>query len=418
MGGLHRRNCRGRVLPAVSSLVILVGFSPTVVAQTTVAYWRMEQIDGVAATPGSTLTSITPGGPGATTASDASGNGNVLRTYHSPNVPEDPDFGQRIESSPEFITDVPAATVPRTGAANLLSGDFDSAPALDQPAPAGTPPNNAGGDDIYSLDGDGVAVPLNAYSFPTFTVEASFKIDALDRFQIIVGKDDNPDAAPGPLSPFAIKVLNSNVLEVYAFDGTATFRNVLSDQANPGAAELKMVANRWYNMAVVNDGSAMRLYVDDTSDGVGNYVLMATNSDIQGQALVDSADIWTVGRGWFNGVADFFDGKIDEVRITDGVLDPSEFLFASDAPTADADFDGDGDVDGNDFLVWQRNLGPNGTPATGDADGNGAVDGADLTIWREQFGGAGASAVPEPASGALAAGLVAVACLIQTRRRS
>ena len=62
---------------------------------------------------------------------------------------------------------------------------------------AGTPPNNAGADDIYSLNGDGVGGPLNSYSFPAFTVEASFKIDALDRFQIIVGKDDNPDAAPG-----------------------------------------------------------------------------------------------------------------------------------------------------------------------------------------------------------------------------
>ena len=95
---------------------------------------------------------------------------------------------------------------------------------------------------------------VNSYAFNAFTIEASFRIDALDRFQIIVGKDDNPDAAPGPLSPFALKVLNSNVLECYAFDGTATFRNVLSDQSNPGAAELKMVAGRWYNMAITNDG--------------------------------------------------------------------------------------------------------------------------------------------------------------------
>ena len=96
----------------------------------------------------------------------------------------------------------------------------------------------------------------------------------------------------------------------------------------------------------------MRMYLDDTSDGVGNYVLLATNIDINGgrrRALVPSTDIWTVGRGWFNGVADFFDGQIDEVRITDGVLDPSEFLFAVDQPAVDADFDNDQDVDGADF---------------------------------------------------------------------
>lgn len=80
-----------------------------------------------------------------------------------------------------------------------------------------------------------------------------------------------------------------------------------------------------------------------------------------------------------------------------------------------ADFDDDGDVDGDDFLVWQRGLGAlgSGTIATGDANGDLDVDGDDLAIWRTQFGGAGSltavSAVPEPAAFALAAWLMAVA---------
>jgi len=73
-------------------------------------------------------------------------------------------------------------------------------------------------------------------------------------------------------------------------------------------------------------------------------------------------------------------------------------------PTEDADFDGDNDVDGADFLTWQRGLGTasGATLAQGDANGDGAITGADLTIWRAQFGPAAAagaaSAVPEPAS--------------------
>jgi hypothetical protein len=48
------------------------------------------------------------------------------------------------------------------------------------------------------------------------------------------------------------------------------------------------------------------------------------------------------------------------------------------------DFEQDGDVDGADFLVWQRTLGT--TNPAADATGDGAVNATDLTIWRENFG--------------------------------
>lgn len=57
----------------------------------------------------------------------------------------------------------------------------------------------------------------------------------------------------------------------------------------------------------------------------------------------------------------------------------------------DADFDDDADVDGNDFLVWQRNVGLTGTAtnATGDADANTNTNAADLNFWRVAQGAAG-----------------------------
>ena len=48
---------------------------------------------------------------------------------------------------------------------------------------------------------------------------------------------------------------------------------------------------------------------------------------------------------------------------------------------ASPDFDSDGDVDGADFLTWQRGFGGPGTLATGDADADGDVDGGGPT-WR------------------------------------
>ena len=62
------------------------------------------------------------------------------------------------------------------------------------------------------------------------------------------------------------------------------------------------------------------------------------------------------------------------------------------------DFDGDNQVDGQDFLAWQRGLGAtDATPEQGDANGDGNVDANDLAIWQEQFG----MVTPPPAAAAM-----------------
>jgi hypothetical protein len=84
------------------------------------------------------------------------------------------------------------------------------------------------------------------------------------------------------------------------------------------------------------------------------------------------------------------------------------------------DFDGDGDVDGADFVAWQTNF-PKPTGAVlseGDADGDGDVDGADFVVWQTNFPftpSPGTSPVPEPAAGILS--LIAACCLVAMRCR-
>jgi hypothetical protein len=78
--------------------------------------------------------------------------------------------------------------------------------------------------------------------------------------------------------------------------------------------------------------------------------------------------------------------------------------FLTEVPEpVDGDFDGDGDVDGADFVAWQTNFPkPNGaTLAQGDADSDGDVDGADFVVWQTHFpfpAHAGSTAVPEPSA--------------------
>jgi len=73
------------------------------------------------------------------------------------------------------------------------------------------------------------------------------------------------------------------------------------------------------------------------------------------------------------------------------------------APPDDADFDDNNFVDGNDFIIWQSNVGtPDALNGDGDANGDMMVDGSDLLIWKSQYDGApplaGLTAVPEPAT--------------------
>ena len=81
------------------------------------------------------------------------------------------------------------------------------------------------------------------------------------------------------------------------------------------------------------------------------------------------------------------------------------------------DFNGDGSVDGADFVIWQTNF-PNNSGAAdldlGDANGDGNVDGADFVVWQTNFPTtappASMTPVPEPHAWLLAAFAV-VACV-------
>ncbi len=89
------------------------------------------------------------------------------------------------------------------------------------------------------------------------------------------------------------------------------------------------------------------------------------------------------------------------------------------------DFDEDGDVDEADLAAWQNGYGITGTAEhhQGDADGDLDVDGDDFLTWQSQFTGslplqAVVSAVPEPSTGILFLGMLAIASRLRSRKKA
>lgn len=127
------------------------------------------------------------------------------------------------------------------------------------------------------------------------------------------------------------------------------------------------------------------------------------------QEGVDNFVGFQLAGGAYGWIRAQFDATASTLTFLDGAYDTSGLPIAAGSttpPPGTADFDNDSDIDGADFLLWQRGLGITGTavPSDGDANLDLNVDATDLSYWKGQFGGAAvgaASAIPEPTSAAL-----------------
>jgi len=119
------------------------------------------------------------------------------------------------------------------------------------------------------------------------------------------------------------------------------------------------------------------VYQIDTGNGVENASVDQTQNDSQWVSL---------------GTFDFTNGShqivLDAQASSGGSVVISDVVqvVMEDSSTVTADFDTDGDIDGSDFLAWQRGVGSaNPSPSDGDANGDDQVDGEDLAVWEGQF---------------------------------
>jgi hypothetical protein len=135
----------------------------------------------------------------------------------------------------------------------------------------------------------------------------------------------------------------------------------------------------------------------------GGGALISTNANRQGVGFYTEAHVGTPfgdQAKWNTGGSDVQGGGLQNIvvaqkngaagGVAEVVFPWANFNALAFAPgtTVETDFNSDGLVDGQDFLIWQRGLGPNpGTDkSTGDANLDLVVDGADLDLWKAAYG--------------------------------
>ncbi len=388
MNRLHRASARFTLLTPALAFAVTTAVAATPPNPLESAYWRFEEgshnafVNAAIADP----------------VKDSLGNDDHLDAF---NAAAAPTYSNLVPPTPL------KSTLP-----NTLSLDFIR--------------QLGGNDDLFTLftDGDhgkGLAKDINNGIIAPgggITVEGAFNTTSLLEFQAIIAKEGRPGLGRGlgfieNLPTFAVKTrppgdagdFRQGRLQMEMWDGAGNITDIVSN--NP------LVTDQWYYFAVVSDGSTVELWLD-SNDGMG-YLLQGTPNPISG-ALYQGPDpnnpswdnSWVVGRAQFGGgVADFFDGRIDEVRISNTALSPAQFLFAPPGEELIGDYNEDGTVDAADYVVWRK------SNINGE---NGYSD------WRENFGetgspgsGGASGAVPEPASFVLC--LFAIALLAIGRRR-
>ena len=301
-------------------LLIIIIFTSAWLNAETIAYWRFEQgINGTKHT-----------GAYDGWYLDSSGKTNDLSA--------EVDY-----ENPYSTNDVPFNIVPLTEETNLLATSFDGSMALATcDSSIGTPLIN----EHYFTNG--------------FTVECMVKYFDFS-YAVVVGNDGRPTGSGDPT--FALKHRNQSgkPLQFAFFDGATNIHKLYSSSF--------IDTGVWYRVAAVCDGSNAYLYIK-TSEG--QYKLEATETNITGGALYHSEDYWTVGRGkWGDNYDSYLNGCADEVRISDSVLNVSEFLgtepsypsivITNESTTVNYDIDqysigGTNNVNVVGTMVWSNQL--------------------------------------------------------------
>ncbi|MBN1795599.1 MAG: DUF1080 domain-containing protein [Sedimentisphaerales bacterium] len=172
-----------------------------------------------------------------------------------------------------------------------------------------------GGQDGYTTNNT-----FNSWSPEVWTIEISARLDDISGWETLIGRDGSSYGHNE--ADFYLQKNNINGafrLNFLAVDDT---RYILDSNFVPASG-------KWYHLAVTSDGTNLTMYCDKLDEAGYQVVatLTMTGSSPSDNAIVEDNFNWTFGRGWYNGSSvDHISGYFDNVRFSDVVLDPDDFL--------------------------------------------------------------------------------------------
>ena len=252
---------------------------------------------------------------------------------------------------------------------------------------------------VVNIATSGTVNPVNGLLEIDFTAEDASELSAaiLLRNGNVVGemKLDGLSVDTTITTPyFDVDVQDNYDLKVY--DAQGNQRNTTVQIMVPSGSNRAPQPFVQIDRSLVASGSFITFDAGASSDPDGSLNDVLVEWDIDGDGVFDTAP--TTSKTLSVEMPTPGIGRVI-ARLTDAL---GAFAYSSpiayEVLAAASDFDMDGDVDGDDFLVWQAGFGVN---ATGDADGDGDTDGDDFLVWQSEFGSGGAAsraAVPEPSA--------------------
>jgi hypothetical protein len=245
-------------------LAVLLLMAPAPVGATTVAYWRFEE---------------------GTADTQASGANSVLDETANDND------GTPV-GNPFYRSDPPVSPVPRTGAANSLSLQLDG-----------------------SGDYVGITHSTSLNLTDGFTVEFWMKGNPTQGESLYLVMDKSHGWTDSTGWGFQGATSTGKLGFIIGTGGSG------STNYAAATSTVSLLDNKWHHVAGTFDstdtGQEIKLYIDGAIDATGASGSMVTNS----RAI-------NIGASWHGGSAfnRFFNGFVDEVRISDTILQPSQFL--------------------------------------------------------------------------------------------
>jgi hypothetical protein len=229
----------------------------------------------------------------------------------------------------------------------------------------------------------------------------AFDFTQFDPEDLLLNEGDHPYTANGyiayPLAgssvdPGGYADVSNNITGGYS--ATATGNSRTSFVANPWAVG---TAPGLSPGSAISAGTVFSFNLNLNELGVRQYIQQSLSEGTLALSVSTLHAGGQPGSGSSAGYPQWF-LKESVGNLTGGAAPTLTINYAIQAPSTPGDFDGDGDVDGNDLADWQASYGLDGG---GDADDDGDSDGRDFLIWQRNYTGPGtitAFSVPEPTS--------------------